>query len=106
MPEGLYSVLEQSSTSLGKWKTGFGWWDRWLEFVLRANASDKQDVAEVRAGATIAWVRGDMAGSERQRFSRIMGLPGIACGDIKAGNEAEGETGLEGLQKSYDGECL
>lgn len=51
-------------------------------------------------------MRRDMAGSERQRFSRIMGLLGIACGDIKAGNEAEGETGLEGLQESYDGGCL
>lgn len=67
---------------------------------MRANASEKQDLSE------ISWVRGDIAGSERQRFSRIMGLPGIACGDIKAGNEAEGETGLEGLQESYDGECL
>ena len=31
-----------------------------------------------------------------------MGLSGRARGDVEAGNEADGETGLDGLQESCD----
>lgn len=46
--------------------------------------------------------RGDMIGTDRARLSGVVGLSTITCGGVEAGNEADSETGLDGLRESYD----